>query len=58
MADDSVIVLHDAGDPRFGVNQGAKAALSRLKAWDWAGRELQLWPKQSDKRGILIVHKR
>jgi hypothetical protein len=58
MADDSVIVLHDAGDPRFGVNQGAKAALSRLKAWDWAGRELQLWPKQPDKRGILIVRKR
>ena len=55
MADGSVIVLHDAGNPNFGVADGAKRVLAHRKGWDWAGRELQLWPKQPDRRGILIV---
>lgn len=62
MAEQSVIVLHDAGDPRFGVEAGARDALTRTKAarekWDWAGREVQLWPKQPTRRGILIVRTR
>lgn len=57
MADRAVVVLHDAGNPHFGVVDGAKRALGRVKAWDWAGREIQLWPKHPDRRGILIVHK-
>lgn len=59
MADVAVIVLHDAGDPRLGVETGAKAALTRTKAarekWDWAGREICLWPKQPTRRGFLVV---
>jgi hypothetical protein len=58
MADRSTVVLHDVGDPNFGVEAGAQAALARRKGWDWQGREIQLWPKQPTKRGILIVHKR
>jgi len=55
LADQAVIVLHDVGDPTFGVEAGAKAALGRRKAWDWAGREIHLWPKNPEKRGFLIV---
>lgn len=59
MADQAVIVLHDVGDPSFEVEAGAKAALTKNKTlretWDWEGREIQLWPKQPTRRGILIV---
>lgn len=59
MADDAVIVLHDVGDPRLGVEAGAKAALTSNKTlrdkWDWDGREINLWPKQPTRRGYMVV---
>lgn len=58
MADRAVIVLHDVGDPRLGVEAGAKAALGRRAGWDWAGREIHLWAKQPTKRGYMIVRTR
>lgn len=62
MADDAVIVLHDVGDPRFAVEEGARLALTRTKAlrekWNWEGREVHLWAKQPTKRGFTIVRTR
>lgn len=58
MAAEAVIVLHDAGDPRFGVEEGARRVLGRRRGWDWAGREIRLWPKRPDRRGFLIVRTR
>lgn len=55
MADTAVIVLHDVGDPRLGVEAGAKTALARRKSWDWEGREIHLWAKQPTRRGFMIV---
>lgn len=58
MADEAVILLHDIGERRFGVEAGASDVLARRKGWDWAGRELHLWEKQPHKRGFMIVHRR
>ncbi len=62
MADDAVIVLHDVGDPRFEVEEGARLALTRTKVlrekWNWEGREVHLWAKQPTKRGFTIVRTR
>jgi len=55
LADDAVIILHDVGDPRMGVEAGARDALSRRKGWDWAGREVVLWEKQPHLRGFMVV---
>jgi predicted O-methyltransferase YrrM len=52
-----VLVCHDAGNPEFGVLRAATDVLAGDPAWDWAGRELQRWPKKPDRRGILIVRK-
>lgn len=57
MADNAVIVLHDIGEPSYGVEAGAKAALARRKGWDWDGREMNYWPKQPTKRGYMIVRR-
>jgi len=62
MADDAVIVLHDVGDPRFEVEEGARLALARNKTlrerWDFEGREVRLWAKNPAKRGFCIVRSR
>jgi hypothetical protein len=55
MANDAVIVLHDAGNPNYGVVSAAEAAFKSRKRWDWAGRQIDLWPKQPTKRGTLTV---
>lgn len=59
MAERSMVVLHDVGDPQFQVEAGAKAAFTRTKAlrerWAWGGREIRLWAKQPTKRGYLVV---
>lgn len=55
MAKDAVVVLHDAGNPRYGVYEAAREVFGRRKTWDWAGHELQRWPKSPERRGIAIV---
>lgn len=55
LAPGAVIALHDAGDPRFEVEEGARRVLEGTPGWDWAGRELQLWAKRPHRRGLLIV---
>ena len=56
MADDAVVVLHDAGNPNYGVVSAATEAFKRRTAkWDWSGRSIDLWPKQPDRRGTLTV---
>lgn len=56
MAPNAVVVLHDAGNPDYGVVSAAEDAFKRRSGkWDWAGREIQLWPKSPQRRGILIV---
>lgn len=50
------IVLHDAGNPSFGVVEGARRVLDN-KAWDWAGRELMRWRKKPQQRGALLVQR-
>lgn len=57
MADDSVIVLHDAGRPDGEVIEGARRVLAEHEEWDWAGRELVRWAKHPDRRGALIVRR-
>jgi len=57
MADNAVVVLHDIGNPAYGVEAGAKAALARRKGWDWDGREMNPWPKQPEKRGFMVVRR-
>lgn len=58
LADAAVVILHDVGDPRLGVEEGARKALARRKGFDWQGREIHLWAKQPERRGFLVVHKR
>lgn len=55
MAKDAVVVLHDAGNPNYGVVSAAEEAFKRRTTWDWAGRQIDLWPKQPTKRGTLTV---
>lgn len=61
MADTAVIVLHDVGDPRLEVEEGARRVLTtkaRAEVWDWDGREIHLWAKQPTRRGFMIVRTR
>lgn len=62
MADQAVIVLHDIGDPRFEVEEGARLALAKNKTlrerWDFEGREIHLWAKNPTKRGYCIIRSR
>jgi hypothetical protein len=61
MAEKAVIVLHDVGDPRLGVEEGASRVLTtkaRAEVWEWEGREIHLWAKQPTRRGYLIVRTR
>lgn len=55
----AVVVLHDVGDPRLGVEAGAQIAFTRTKTlrekWDWEGRDIHLWAKQPTKRGYAVV---
>lgn len=51
------IVLHDAGNPGFGVEEGASKVLD-APGWDWAGRELLRWRKRPSERGALFVRRR
>lgn len=55
MAPGSVVVLHDAGNPDYDVVAAAEEAFKRRTKWDWAGREINLWPKCPDRRGTLTV---
>lgn len=58
LADSAVIVLHDVGDPRLEVEEGARRVLTtkaRSEVWDWDGREIVLWAKQPTRRGYMIV---
>jgi hypothetical protein len=55
MAKDAVVVLHDAGNPNYGVVSAAEEAFKRRTKWDWAGRSIDLWPKQPTRRGTLTV---
>lgn len=55
MAKHAVVVLHDAGNPNYGVVSAAEEAFKRRTSWDWAGRQIDLWPKQPTKRGTLTV---
>lgn len=57
LADKAVVICHDVGDSRLGVEAGAKAAMSRRKGFDWDGREINLWAKQATRRGFLVVNK-
>lgn len=57
LADEAVIILHDVGDPRLGVEAGARAAVGRRKGFDWGGREIHLWAKQPSRRGFMVIHK-
>ncbi|MDZ7732204.1 MAG: class I SAM-dependent methyltransferase [Acidimicrobiia bacterium] len=52
----AVVALHDAGNPRFGVERGAAAVLD-TPDWDWAGRTLSRWRKRPDRRGLLVVRR-
>lgn len=55
MAPEAVVVLHDAGNPNYGVVSAAEEAFKRRTKWDWAGRQIDLWPKQPTRRGTLTV---
>lgn len=55
MADHAVIVCHDAGQPAFGVIEGAGRALADDPRWDWEGRVLHRWKKRPDRRGTLTI---
>lgn len=55
MARNSVVTLHDAGNPNYGVYEAAAEVFGKRKTWDWDGRELQRWPKSPKRRGLLIV---
>lgn len=57
VAPGGVVVLHDAGNPEMGVQEGAEQVLDNA-AWDWAGRELRLWRRRPQRRGVLIVRKK
>lgn len=56
LADNAVVVLHDAGNPGFGVPEGAQRVLD-VPGWDWAGRTLTRWQKRPERRGTLVVRK-
>lgn len=62
MAPVATVVLHDVGDPRYGVEAGAQKAFTRTKAlrerWAWDGREIRLWAKNPTKRGFAVVRTR
>lgn len=50
------VVLHDAGNPHFGVEEGAARVLD-ADGWDWAGREVTRWHVKPGKRGALWVRR-
>lgn len=57
LTDDAVVVLHDAGNPGFAVEEGAQRVLD-APGWDWSGRELRRWRKHPERRGALVVRRR
>jgi len=57
LADRAVVVLHDAGNPGFGVIEGAARVLADAPGFDWAGRTLTAWQKRPNRRGTLLVRK-
>lgn len=56
LADTATVVLHDAGNPHFGVVEGAGRVLD-VDGWDWEGREVARWHVKSEKRGALYVRR-
>lgn len=55
------VALHDAGNPNFGVIEGARKVLGN-SSWAWGSRELLLWHSKSakarpDRRGALFVRR-
>jgi len=50
------VVLHDAGNPNFGVVEGAAKVLDNMH-WNWRGRRLLRWKKRPDRRGALFVRR-
>jgi len=56
IAPGGVVVLHDAGNPRMGVVEGARRVLD-APGWDWRGRRLIRWQRRPDRRGVLIVRR-
>lgn len=50
------IALHDAGNPNFGVVEGAAKVLDN-RSWDWRRRELLRWKKKPYRRGALFVRR-
>jgi hypothetical protein len=55
MAPGAVVALHDAGNPLWGVTEGARRVLVDAPGWDWGGRELTLWARRPERRGLLLV---
>ncbi|MBB4935655.1 putative O-methyltransferase YrrM [Lipingzhangella halophila] len=52
LAEDAVVVLHDACDPNHGVQAGVEQVLD---AGQWPERELIRWNRRPHRRGALIV---
>jgi hypothetical protein len=55
LAPSCVVALHDAGNPRFGVTEGAR--MLEAFGFDWPGRELHRWKKHPERRGLLVVRR-
>lgn len=54
LAEDAVVVLHDAADPRHGVQAGADSVLTGP---EWADRALVPWGRKPNRRGLLVLRR-
>lgn len=57
VAPGGVAVLHDAGNPAFGVRAGAERALPG-EMWDWGGAETTVWARHPARRGALFIRRK